>query len=260
MKRIALSLAGCLAFPALAWGQQQPGGRIQWRGGEEYDAAMAEAKKYGRPILLYFWAEWAAPCHQHDRGVFSDDAVVKASEKFVRILVDYKKHPKIMTETWKINGIPTFFFLDPDGNKVDGREGVMPSDNPDTLVSHFNSILEKHGRFPRWADTLEAALEKGRRDRMPVILFWTDGKEASEEYARSFGSAALKDLLRRFVWVRLKLVKKGNPAVARYAVKGAPLLLVIDPRDDAPLVRCEGVREPEALRAELDAALGKVRR
>ncbi|GEM_PF-6653943 len=244
-----------LAMPAGAW-CQQAGGRIQWREGKDYEAAMAEARKYGRPVLLYFWAEWAAPCRMHDQGVFSDDTVVKASEKFVRILLDSKKNPEIMEKSWKIKNIPTFYFLDPDGNHVDGKEGVMPSDNPDTLVSQFNSIVERYGRIPKWVDSLETALEKGRREKMPVILFWTDGKEATEEYARRFGSAPLKDLLRKFVWVRLKLVRKGNPAVAKYSVKAAPLLLVIDPRlEERSLARCEGIFEPEALRGRLEEAL-----
>ncbi len=57
MKRIAvlamLAVAGCDGGGAAGGA-----GGIQWRDGGELDAAFAEAKSSGMPVMVYFTAVW----------------------------------------------------------------------------------------------------------------------------------------------------------------------------------------------------------
>lgn len=49
---VAAALAAGLALPGAAWAAG--GGKIQWRPGKDHDAALAEAKAYGRPVMIFF--------------------------------------------------------------------------------------------------------------------------------------------------------------------------------------------------------------
>ena len=55
MRTYALALSALLVLggTALAGG----GGKIKWRPGKEHDAALAEAKRLGVPVVLYFTGE-----------------------------------------------------------------------------------------------------------------------------------------------------------------------------------------------------------
>ena len=51
MQMIGLAiLAMAVAFPG--------GGKVAWRPGESLDAALADAKLTGVPVVLYFCADW----------------------------------------------------------------------------------------------------------------------------------------------------------------------------------------------------------
>lgn len=56
MRRATVTLAAlaAMALPALAGG----GGKIKFREGKTHDAALAEAKASGTPVLLYFTADF----------------------------------------------------------------------------------------------------------------------------------------------------------------------------------------------------------
>jgi len=56
MRRILMTLAAAaaMALPALAGG----GGKIKFREGKTHDAALAEAKATGTPLMLYFTADF----------------------------------------------------------------------------------------------------------------------------------------------------------------------------------------------------------
>jgi hypothetical protein len=55
MKRVSLSVLGVALACGLA---AAGGGKIKWRDGKEYDAALAEAKRTGTPVVMYFTADW----------------------------------------------------------------------------------------------------------------------------------------------------------------------------------------------------------
>lgn len=56
MRRAMLAVAAvaAMALPALAGG----GGKIKFREGKTHDAALAEAKATGTPLMLYFTADF----------------------------------------------------------------------------------------------------------------------------------------------------------------------------------------------------------
>lgn len=52
MMRFA-AIAAVLAFTTAGGG-----GKLKWKEGKQFDAALAEAKSSGQPLMVYFTAEW----------------------------------------------------------------------------------------------------------------------------------------------------------------------------------------------------------
>ncbi len=56
MKKAAIAAALAL-LPAGGCSEGAKGGKIQWRDGGKFDAALAEARSTGLPLMLYFTAD-----------------------------------------------------------------------------------------------------------------------------------------------------------------------------------------------------------
>ena len=102
----ALSLAGACQ------GQKQEQGKIEWI--KSYGEGMKLAKSTRRPVMLFFTANWCGYCRKLIQEVYSNDSVAKESKRFVNIWINIDEDRKTPAE-YGIRGVPTVFFLDPDG-------------------------------------------------------------------------------------------------------------------------------------------------
>ena len=69
---------------------------------------VAEQSKPNKCKLLYFGAEWCAPCQQMKK-MFKDKEVAKELKRFDFKIYDEKKHPEIFKK-YKIRLYPTYIF------------------------------------------------------------------------------------------------------------------------------------------------------
>lgn len=103
--------------------------QVRWVSLEE---AATLARANGKPLLLYFTAEWCGPCHQLDAEVFAKSEVAAAiNENFVAVkIVDRQREegqntPDIasLQQRYNVRGFPTLQFVDPMGNELARMEG-----------------------------------------------------------------------------------------------------------------------------------------
>lgn len=143
MMRWTVPAAFLLALASLPAGADDHGGKIRW--GTDHDRAFAEARETGRPFMMFFTADRCGPCKALKAGAFSDEAVVKASEGLVRLLLDADRDGPYF-EKYGVQGIPTVLFFTPDGKEVDRLKSRAPED----VAVQLKEISEKHGRNPRF--------------------------------------------------------------------------------------------------------------
>ena len=90
-------------------------GKIDWV--EDYNTGVALAAQTGKPIMLYFSADWCPPCKELQKNVFSRQDVTLASRRLINIYLDVDKDRPTM-EAYKVRSIPIIFFLDHTGEIV----------------------------------------------------------------------------------------------------------------------------------------------
>lgn len=101
---------------------EMKGTAIGWK---DYTPGMALAGKGNKPIFLYFHAPWCTYCTKLKQTTFKDKKVLAYLENnFVSIQVDTDKN-KALSNEWKVKGLPTLWFLEPDGTKINSIPGYL---------------------------------------------------------------------------------------------------------------------------------------
>ncbi|MCS7273579.1 MAG: thioredoxin family protein [Fimbriimonadales bacterium] len=102
-----------------AYSLTRPKVAIVW---EPYSVQRLEqAKAQGKPVVIDFTAQWCIACGELKRYTFTDPAVVRESERFVRLVVDATRatDPTVQEtlQRHEVVGLPTVIFIDSQGNE-----------------------------------------------------------------------------------------------------------------------------------------------
>lgn len=113
----ALALSAALGRAGLA--ADGPGLRFR-----TIDEGFAEARASGKPLLLYFTADWCPPCHNLEHEIFHSSRFVKGIEEdFVPVKVtdrrreDGRNTPDVdaLQKDTRVTSFPTLVVVRPDG-------------------------------------------------------------------------------------------------------------------------------------------------
>ncbi len=106
-----------------AAGVDAPASTIAWR--TDFDSAVAEARRTGRPLLVDFSASWCPPCVAMQHDVWPDPAVERAvAQQYVPVAVDVDRNGDV-ADRYRIETIPTILVLDGQGQVI-RRAGDLP--------------------------------------------------------------------------------------------------------------------------------------
>ncbi|MFO8034379.1 MAG: cytochrome c biogenesis protein CcdA [Candidatus Bipolaricaulota bacterium] len=100
------------------------GGGLAW---EPYSpAAVQEAQE---PVLLYFYADWCAPCREMSHTTFRNEQVLAAAGEVALVRVDLThggdSDAEEFTRRHGVWGVPTFVLLDGSGEELSRAEGYQ---------------------------------------------------------------------------------------------------------------------------------------
>lgn len=104
--------------------------KLEWR--TDLAAALSDAAKTDKTVLLRFTATWCGPCRVMDARVWPDPAVqAELTEKYIIVKSDIDdEQSQILAQKFGVRGVPTLLLLDNKGEEI-GRGGFMSS--PETV-------------------------------------------------------------------------------------------------------------------------------
>ena len=102
-----------------------PSNHVTWA--KDYASAQQQAAQSGKPIILFFTAEWCVPCRIMKRSVWADkqvEATVKAGFTPVMIDVD-DPNAAAAVSRYHVGATPTTIITDPQGMVLKRAQGGM---------------------------------------------------------------------------------------------------------------------------------------
>jgi len=89
-------------------------------GAEGYKRALTEQARSGKPIALFFHADWCKACQKLRESVLSTAEVKQFMSGYIRVKIEPEKETaaKILANKYGVIGFPTFFVVPKSGNAI----------------------------------------------------------------------------------------------------------------------------------------------
>lgn len=108
--------------------------KIHWHEGD-VDSAFALAKSSGKPLFLYWGAEWCPPCHYLKNKIFTRPSFVDRMQDFVPVYLDGDTaRAQILGEELDVQGYPTVIVFNPLGEEVMRMPSTVAVDEYETIL------------------------------------------------------------------------------------------------------------------------------
>jgi thioredoxin-like negative regulator of GroEL len=121
----------------------------------QMDAALARAKKEGKPLLIDFYGIWCPPCNDLDENVYSSAEFREKGARFVKLKLDADSPASWKLKSkFKIGGYPTIVFASAEGEEI--RRIVGSRSRPVFVKEMEKAWVSRKSPFP---------LLKARADR-----------------------------------------------------------------------------------------------
>ena len=140
------AIAGLLIFRHLGWTVSFPQASLMHGDGEvwldSYQAGLDIALRRQKPMLVYFSADWCAPCVKLEESTFLDRRVRQELSEVVAVKVDASdmtENISAIFKKYRVSGLPTIaFFRPPSDILVSPRiEGFIEADE---LAKHIRYV------------------------------------------------------------------------------------------------------------------------
>lgn len=107
----------------------------------DFNAALAEAGRLDKPLLIHLYADWCGPCRQMERNVLNQPAVLhEMGRSVVAVKVNVDRQPQVASR-YSVQALPCDIFVEPDGQKIMEATGYR------SLNEYLSSITRAGTRY-----------------------------------------------------------------------------------------------------------------
>lgn len=114
---------------------------IRWQNDET--AALAQAKRENKPVMIDFRADWCGACQKLEHETFIHPDIIAESTRFINLQIDCTdaKDPRVkqLQKKYHVVGLPTLFFINSDGKPLPDQS-ITQFVTPETLLTRMRSI------------------------------------------------------------------------------------------------------------------------
>ncbi|MCP6720522.1 MAG: thioredoxin domain-containing protein, partial [Patescibacteria group bacterium] len=155
------------------------GGQITWL--KNMDAALQQAGKANKLVLVNLYADWCGFCRRMDQTTFTDKTVIRKMNAFVPVKINTDIEKKI-AEEYVVNGLPTTVILDSKGRIILVGEGYMRSNDfikmmdfaVKTITDLKQNLKELESDPNNWNQALEFSQKSLELQRFKDALPWLE--------------------------------------------------------------------------------------
>ena len=154
--RPTISLLVAVFFISIAYSQEVTiDSNVEWQSLEE---AQKEAKKTGKKILIFGYAEWCTYCRKMRKETYPAKNVQKSlNEDFIpvqingesdeEVVFNGKKYKSVeLARYLRLTSYPTHYFLNSEGKIIGAQPGFLPADVFSPLMNYVSEDL--FGKVP----------------------------------------------------------------------------------------------------------------
>ncbi|MBA3010065.1 MAG: thioredoxin fold domain-containing protein [Proteobacteria bacterium] len=124
---------------------------IKWN---KYDEGLSQARKQNKKILLYFHADWCKYCKLLEKTTFKNQKVVTyLNDNYINISANSDIEKKL-AKKFGVRGVPAFFFLGSDSNKIDGISGYVEPEIFLKMIKFIHTDSYQKMSFSDYAKTI----------------------------------------------------------------------------------------------------------
>lgn len=128
---------------------------------DNFDEAVAAAKREGKPILADFSATWCGACKQLERTTFPDPNVAARMDNFIKVHVDADENQDL-ANSFRIEGLPTLVALQSNGkDELDRSIGYL---SPTQLSARLDQVISRVPAKSAAPEKSNAAKEVSSKD------------------------------------------------------------------------------------------------
>jgi thiol:disulfide interchange protein DsbD len=112
---------------------------------DELQAAVDQAAKQGRPVMLDFYADWCVECKRYERTTFESSQVKQALEGVTLLQVDVTeqdKSDKRIQSHFNVIGPPAILFFGRDGEEI-APARIAGYQGAEAFTDHIRQIYER---------------------------------------------------------------------------------------------------------------------
>jgi thioredoxin-like negative regulator of GroEL len=230
---------------------------------DDFNKALAEAKKKNKLVLIDFSARWCPGCLRLEKEMFGTAEFKKATQDFVKLKIDVDRFENaVLVEKYSLKGIPTLLVVNTDQEEVDRIVDFQPMEILGPFLAAVQtdktSIKELTAKA---ADNSDVALRLGKRllaaGRAEESLKYLSNAaptppelaKAQIRAAQARAAAGGKDEIKQLSKI-LKQAIKGEPESSRSLGWRIELMELYKDQEDKDELRKDGVKVADAILAD----------